>query len=128
MPKEHWFIKIEAPFVDEISGLAIVRMLDKKTKNTMMLTLTFVCNLATLNVENKSLDMVIFDPKEMLGILDFRLVAYYKIKHGILQQNVSRYYRFESADILCEQFNKFINMLKKKKETKQKYSWLEDDN
>ena len=29
-PKEMKFIKIEAPFVDEISGLAIVKMLDKK--------------------------------------------------------------------------------------------------
>ena len=46
----------------------------------------------------------------MLGILDFRPMGYYKIKNGISQQNLSKYYRFESADILCEQFNKFINM------------------
>ena len=51
---------------------------------------------------------VIFDPKEMLWILDLRLVGYYKIKQGILQQNLSKYYRFESADTLCEQFNKFL--------------------
>ena len=57
-----------------------------------------------------------------------RLVGYYKIKQGILQQNLSRYYRFESADILCEQFNKFINTLKKEKEEmKEKYPWLEQD-
>ena len=36
-PKEQQFIKIEASFVDEISGLAIVKMLDKKDQNTMML-------------------------------------------------------------------------------------------
>ena len=52
----------------------------------------------------------------MLGILDLRLVGCFKIKQGILQQNLNRYYRFESADILCEQFNKFINTLKKEKE------------
>ena len=73
--------------------------------------------------------MVIFDPKEMLGILDLRLVGYYKIKQGILQQNLNRYYRFQLADILCEQFNKFVNTLKKEKEeTKKKYPWLEQDN
>ena len=73
--------------------------------------------------------MVIFDPKEMLGILDLRLVGYYKIKQGILHQNLCRCYRFESADILCEQFNKFVNTLKKEKEeTKDKYPWLEQDN
>ena len=60
--------------------------------------------------------MVIFDPKEMLGILDLKLIGYYKIKQGILQQNLSKYYRSESADSLFEQFNKFINTLKKEKE------------
>ena len=58
----------------------------------------------------------------MLGILDLRLIGYYKIKQGILQQNLSKYYRFESAEVLCEQFNKFINTLKKEKEeVKDKY-------
>ena len=51
----------------------------------------------------------------MLGILDLRLIGYYKIKQGILQQNLSKYDRFQSADILCKQFNKFINTLKKEK-------------
>ena len=45
-----------------------------------------------------------------------------------LQQNVSKYCRFESADILCEQSNMFVNMLKKEKEgTKEKYPWLGKD-
>ena len=66
-----------------------------------MLKLKFVQNLATLDVTNCSLVTVIFDPK-MLGILDLRSIGYYKIKQGILQQNLSKYYRFESADILCE--------------------------
>ena len=39
------------------------------------------------------------------------------------------YYRFESTEVLCEQFSKFVNMLKKEKEeTKEKYPWLEKDN
>ena len=58
----------------------------------------------------------------MLGILDLGSVGYHKIKQGILQQNLSRYYRFELADVLCERFNKFINTLKKEKqETKEEY-------
>ena len=31
-PKEQQFKKIETPFIDEISGFAIVKMLDKKAK------------------------------------------------------------------------------------------------
>ena len=48
----------------------------------------------------------------MLGNLDLRSIGYYKIKCGILQQDLSKY----------EQFNKFINTLKKEKdETKDNY-------
>ena len=36
----------------------------------MMSKLKFVRKLATLDITNSSLDMVIFDPKEMIGILD----------------------------------------------------------
>ena len=44
----------------------------------------------------------------------------------MLQQHLSKYYRFEKAGILCEQFNKFINTLKKERqETKEKYPWLD---
>ena len=63
-----------------------------------------------------------FDPKEMLGILDLRLKGYCKIKQEILQQNASKYYRYKSADTLCDQFDRFLSMLKKerKKEIRRK--------
>ena len=97
-------------------------MSQRKAQNTMMLKLKFIQNLATLDVTNSSLETVIFDAKEMLWILDLRLIGYYKIKQGISQ------FRFESANILCEQFNLFINTLKKEKdEMKEKYPCLEPD-
>ena len=64
----------------------------------------------------------------MLGIVDLRLLGYYKIKQGILQQNLSKYYRFERAEKLCEYFNKFVNTLKKEREQKipeENYPWLD---
>ena len=82
-------------------------------------------HLATLDVTNGSSEMVIYDPKEILSILDLRVIGYYKIKQGILQQNLRKYYRFESADILCKQFYKFINMLKKEKKKAKKKSLVE---
>ena len=36
--------------------------------------------------------------------------------HIILQQNLSKNYRFEKADTLYEHFNKFINTMKKERE------------
>ena len=75
------------------------------------------------------METALFDPKKMLWILDLRLIDNYKKKQGILQQNLSKYCRFKSADILCTQFNKYINTLKEKKEEMQeKYPWLEPDN
>ena len=65
-------------------------MLDKKVQNALMLKLKFVRNSATLDVTNSSLDTVLFNLKEKLGILDLRLIGYYKIKHGALQQNLSK--------------------------------------
>ena len=72
--------------------------------------------------------MVIFEPKQMLGILDLRSLGYYKIKQGVLQQNLSKCYHFESAEKLCEEFNTLVNKLKKdeKVSEKDKYPWLED--
>ena len=92
-----------------------------------MLKLKFTQNLAILNITNCGLDTIIFDPKETIGILDLRSLGYYKIKQGILLQHVSKYYRFRSADTLCEQFNEFINTLKKerKEETQEQYPWLD---
>ena len=104
----------------------MVKMLHKKAQKTMMLKLTFMQNLAAPDLTNSSLETVIFDPKEILGILHLRLTGYYMIKQGILQQSLSKYYSFQSAGILCEQFSKFINTLKKEKEeTRDKYSWLD---
>ena len=73
---------------------------------------------------------MIFKPEEMVGIIDLRSLGYYKIKQGILQQNLSRYYRFEKAEKLSEYFNKFVNTLKKEREQKaprDKYPWLDLD-
>ena len=54
----------------------------------------------------------------MLGILDLRLIGYYKIKQGILRQNLSTYYTFESVNTLCEQCNRSTNTLKREKRKK----------
>ena len=74
----------------------------------------------TLDVRDRGLETVIFHSVELLGILDLRLIEYYKVKHGILQQNLSKYYRFEPADTLCEHFNKFINTLKQERNDESK--------
>ena len=115
-PKEQRLIKGKAPFIDEISGLAIVTILDGGTHSTLLIKLKFTQNKAILDIVNKGTDTMIFKPEEMIGIIDLRPLGYYKIKLGILQQNLSRYYKFERAEKLCKYFNKFVNTLKKERE------------
>ena len=67
-----------------------------------------------------------FDPTEMIGILNLRYLGYYKIKQDVLQQHLSKHYHFESADDVCEQFNRFVNLLKKEEEVStENYPWLD---
>ena len=73
---------------------------------------------------------MIFKPEGIIGIIDLRSLGYYKIKQGILQQNLSRHYKFERAERLCEYFNKFVNTLKAEREQKSledRYPWLDQD-
>ena len=105
-PKEQKLIKVKAPFIDEISGLAIIKILDGSTYSTMLLKLKFMHNAAMLDIVNNGPDTIIFKPEEMLGILDLRSLGYYKIKQGILQQNLSKYYKFKRADILWKHLTK----------------------
>ena len=62
-----------------------------------------------------SLETVIFHPKEMLGISDLLSIGYYKNKHNVLQQNLSKYFRFEPENALFDQFSKCVNILRKEK-------------
>ena len=107
-PKEQKLIKDKAPFTDEISGLATVIILDRCTYSTMLIELKFMSNAATLNIINNGTETIIYKTEEMLGILDLKFLGYYKIKQGILQQNLSKYYKFERADTVCEHFNTHI--------------------
>ena len=129
-PDEQKLVKVKALFIDEIPGLAIIKIIDGKTNSTLLIKLKFMCNKAVLDIKNAGKDTMILNPNKMIGIVDIRSLGYYKIKQGILQQNLSRYYRFEEASKLCEYFNKFVDRLKKDREqttSVDKYPWLEPE-
>ena len=82
-PKEQKLIKVTAPFIDELSGLVIIKILDGSAYSTMLIKLKFMLNTGTLDIVNKGTETIIFKPEEMIGIVDLRLLGYYKIKQGI---------------------------------------------
>ena len=128
-PKEQKVLTLEAPFIEEIMGMAITKMLDTKEQKTLTMKLKFIQNRTIFKVTNSTHETVTFNPSKMLGIVDMRSLGYYKIKESVLQQNLSCMYHFESTNKFCNQFNKLINTLKKEEEgtcNTDKYSWLDD--
>ena len=109
--------------------MVITKMLDTKEQKTLTTKLKFIRNRAIFKVTNSTHEMVTFNPKEMLGVVDMRLLGYYRIKQGVLQQNLSCMYHFESVNKVCDQFNRLINTLKKEEKeacNSDKYPWLDD--
>ena len=95
-PGERKTVKVEAPFSDEISSLAIIKLLDKLMHSVMILKVKFVQNMAMLDMANNiNLEILILDPGEALGRLDLRSLGYYKIEQGVIQQKLSSSYNFE---------------------------------
>ena len=114
--------------MEEISGMAITKLLDIKEQVTLTMKLKFIRNKATFKVTNGTHETVICHPEDMLGVIDLRSFGYYKIKQGVLQQNLGNFNHFESANAVCAWFNKLINILRKEErmEGTEKYPWLDD--
>ena len=120
-------VVIEAPFVEELSGMAIVKILDMKEQAMNMIKLKFLRNKAVLKITNKTQETVTFGWTEMIGVVDLRSLGFYKIKQEVLQEHLGKHYHFESADDICNQYNSFVNLMRKEEEnSKGKYPWLED--
>ena len=114
-PKEQKVLTLETPFIEEISGMAITKMLDTKEQKTLTMKLKFVKNRDIFKVTNSTYEVVTLHLKEILGVIDLRSLGYYKIKQGVLQQNLSCTYHFKPGNEVCNQFNKLINTLKRKR-------------
>ena len=120
---------VDAPFIEELSGMAIVKILDMKEQTTNMIKLKFIRNKAVLKITNKMHETVTFGRTEMIGIVDLRSLGFYKIKQEVLQEHLGRHYHFELAGDVCNQFNRFVNLMRKEEENSEgKFPWLEDTN
>ena len=93
-PKTQKMVIVEAPFIEELSGMAIVEILDMKEQTTNMVKLKFIRNKAVLKIINKTHKTVTFGRTEMIGIVDLRSLGFYKIKQEVLQEHLGRHYYF----------------------------------
>ena len=52
-PASQKMIMVEAPFIEELSGMAMVKILDMKEQTTNMIKLKFIWNKVVLKITNK---------------------------------------------------------------------------
>ena len=68
-----------------------------------------------------------FGKPEMMGTVDLRSLGFHKIKQELLQEHLGRHYHFKLADDVCDQYNRFVNLMKKEEENSEgKFPWLDD--
>ena len=126
-PKTQKMVVVEAPFLEELSGMAIIKILDMKEQAMSMIKLKFIRNKAVLKITIKTHEAVTFRWTEMIGVVDLRSLGFYKIKQEVVQEHLGKHYLFELADDVCNQYNRFVNLMRKEEENSEgKYPWLED--
>ena len=126
-PASQKIVMVDAPFVEELSGMAMIKILDMKEQTTNMIKLKFIWNKAVLKIKNKTHETITFSRTDMMGIVDLRSLGFYKIKQEVLQEHLSRHYHFELADNVCDQYNRLVNLMRKEEENSEgKFLWLDD--
>ena len=94
-PASQKMVMVEAPFIEELSGMAMVKILDMKEQTTNMIKIKFIRNKAVLKIKIKTHETITFGKSDMMGVVDLRLLGFYKIKQEVLQEHLSRHYHFE---------------------------------
>ena len=72
-PGEKKLIPIEMPFVEEISGMAIVKIIDRGQRTPMMLKLKFIQKKARLDITNNTREILIFDRRNNYWYFGFNI-------------------------------------------------------
>ena len=79
-PASQKMVMVEFPFIEELSGMAMVKILDMKEQTTNMIKLKFIWNKAVLKIKNKMHETITFDRMGMMGVVALRSLGFYKIK------------------------------------------------
>ena len=58
-----------------------------------------------------------FGRTEMMRIVDLGSLGFYKIKQDALQEHLGKHYHFKLAYDVCDQYNRFVNLMRKEEES-----------
>ena len=71
-PASQKMVMVDAPFVEELSGMAMVKIWDMKGQTTNMIKLKCVWNKAVLKIKNKTCKTITFGRTDMMGVVNLR--------------------------------------------------------
>ena len=69
-PASQKMVMVDAPFVEELSSMAMVKILDIKEQTTNMINLKFIQNKVVLKIKNKTHKTITFGRTDMMGVVD----------------------------------------------------------
>ena len=73
-------VMVEAPFIEELSGMAMVKILDMKTQTTNMIKLKFIQNKVALKIKNKTHKTITFGRMGYDGSCRFKIIRFLQNK------------------------------------------------
>ena len=79
-PTSQKMVMVEAPFIEELSGMAMVKILDMKMQTTNMIKLKFIWNKVVLKITNKTCETITFDRMGMMGVDRFKIIRFLQNK------------------------------------------------
>ena len=81
-PGKMAYVKIRIPFVEKLSGIAIVKLLYKYHIGTMRVRIDH--NQSIIKIINNTNETIYYSPQLSMGIVDIRSLGYYNVSKSIL--------------------------------------------
>ena len=129
------YVKAKVPFIERLSGHAIVKLLYKGSLGTMKVRL--IDNLTIIQIINNTSSTMYLSPEESMGIVDLRSLGYYNIKPQVMHFNLTGAHNLFSKWNLDLRFEEHFakistqNVRYRKREAASKspdpYPWLDED-
>ena len=129
------YVKAKIPFIERLSGHAIIKLLYKGSLGTMKIRL--VDNLTIIQIINNTASSMYLSPEESIGIVDLRSLGYYNIRPQVMHFNLTGAHNLFSKwnlDLRFEEhftkiFTQNVRYRKREVASKQQdpYPWLDED-
>ena len=129
------YVKAKVPFIEKLSGHAIVKLLYKGSLGTMKVRL--VDNITVMQIINNTPSTMYLSPEQSIGIVDIRSLGYYNIKPEVMHFNLTGFHNLLSRWDMDPHFEKCFaklstqNVHYKRRGVKEKgpdpYPWIDKD-